>query len=95
MIRVNEDYVIEVNQYEYKPMHDMHKTAKDKNGNETPVYKTIGHCSTLEYAVKLIFEYNMKMKFAVDDVSLNECVEILKETRAKINDTIDKLKIEQ
>lgn len=59
MIRVNEDWIIEVEPLCYTLKKDLHKTVKAKNGKTmVPAYKTIGYFSSPDKALNRLGEGN-------------------------------------
>lgn len=80
MIRVNDDFVIDVDQYNYTAMRDRHKTTVDKDGNESPVYTTIGHYNNLEHALYGIRNWISTNKLSEKDSNLIEAINIIRQT---------------
>lgn len=90
MIRVNQDYVIDVDEWNYTLMYDCHKTkiVKDKDGNESeePVYKTLGHFNKLESALEGVIKDRVAKKLKDEDVSLKEAIEEIRKIREIYNE---------
>ena len=84
MIRVNEDYVILVDTLSYNACVDKHKT--DKKG--MPVYKTIGYYSNLEQALKGIIEDMNARAFEAGTYSLQEALEVIKQSNKVFTDML-------
>lgn len=82
MIRVNDDYVIDVDDWNYSAMFDCHKI--DKKGE--PVYKMVGHFNNLQGALNGIIKDRIA-KNLQEDVNLAEAIEIIRE----IHEEYDKL----
>jgi hypothetical protein len=76
MIRVNDDYVIEVDALNYVPCRDCHRV--DKKG--IPVYKSIGYYFSLEQALKGIIRDMNNRTFAENDYSLEQAIEIIQQS---------------
>ena len=84
MIRVNEDYIIDVDSYNYTLKRDVHKTTKIKlDGEETerPIYVTIGYFGSLDKALERLLAENIKEKLNDGVYSLKEAVKIVKKCR--------------
>jgi hypothetical protein len=84
MIRVNDDYVIFVDQLNYTPCRDNHKT--DKEGK--PTYKTVGYYSSLEQALKGIIRDMNVRAFEADAYSLQEALEVIKQSNKIFTDML-------
>lgn len=78
MIRINNDYVIDVSDLEYTLQIDTHTTTYNKKSEkEYPVYKTVGHYTTLASALngarldmrrKMLADGEYTLKEAIDKV---------------------------
>ena len=87
MIRVNEDYVIEVDNYNYSAYQDTHKTRYDKKlETEVPVYKLVGHFSTLMSALQGIFKYMVRQSLSNRDHNLESAIEVIKKERLEFTE---------
>lgn len=73
MIRVNDDYVILVDEMNYAPARDRHRTVMSK-GKERAVYDIIGYTSTLERAVKMILDRTTAEVLADGEISLADAI---------------------
>lgn len=87
MIRVNEDYVILVDTLNYTPCRDNHKT--DKKGN--PTYNAIGYYSNLEQALKGIVRDMNGRAFEADTYSLQEALEVIKQSNKVFTDMLSEV----
>lgn len=76
MIRLNNDWVIFVDTYNYSPARDTHKT--DKKGNA--VYDAIGHYSNLANAVIAIREREITDVLSDGECSLAQAIAIIHNT---------------
>ena len=86
MIKLIDDYVINVDQYEYCLAKDTHRTNKE--GKE--IYKPISHYSNLEGAIKgCINQLNAK-KLSEGVYELAEAVEIIKSNNKLLSDLLEK-----
>lgn len=93
MIRVNADYVIEVDDLNYTVMRDLHKKTKrtDKDGNKVEVdaYKIIGYYGNLSGAIKCAIE-DMNVRELSDGViELKKAVEIVAGNYKRFSDLIE------
>lgn len=86
MIRVNEDYVIEVDRYEYAVKIDKHRQGK--NGED--VYETIGHYSSLENAIKGVLEAMNKKALGEGVHTLEEALAIIGENNERFAELLEK-----
>jgi len=89
MIRVNDNYVIEVDPYNYTPKENLHRT--DKNGD--PLFKTIGYYNNLRSAVKGVLDYDIKKSLSDGDKSLYEAVRVLNEAYSRLDKLINSIQI--
>lgn len=95
MIRVDNDYFIEIDQYEYTVKRDTHKVAvkKDKiTGEETrtPLYHTVGHFGGLTGALKGVLK-DMNAKELAEGVhTLEESVAIVMANNKKLSDLLER-----
>lgn len=83
MIRIDEDFVINVDANNYMPCVDLHKVSTDKNGNTTDRYYTIGYYSTLDKAVKGIIDYKVRKHLSSNEVSLKQAVNTIQQVYAE------------
>lgn len=77
MIRVNDDYVIEVDEMNYTVKKDLHKKAVDKNGEEYDMYKTLGYFNNLENALSGIIKNRLVTAYSDGEITLEEAIERL------------------
>lgn len=78
MIIVDADYFIDVDQYNYIPKFDRHKTRVEKDGTETKITDVIGYYGTLEGALKGVVEDKIKKKISDDNiVNLEEAINVV------------------
>ena len=87
VIRVNEDYVIDVNRYEYTVKCSKHTV--DKKGEE--VFETVGHYSTPEHAIKGVIGSMNKKQLSDGIHSLEQVVKIIVSNNAKFYDLLSKV----
>jgi hypothetical protein len=82
MIRVNEDWIIEVEPLCYTLKKDLHKTVNGKNGKTmVPAYKTIGYFSSPDKALNRLGEEIIRDKLSKPLRGLGEVAEAIREAR--------------
>ena len=91
MIRVDKDYVIDVDTLNYTAKIDLHKTTIDKSGKERPTYNIIGYYGTLRSAVKGILEYEVRSKLSKGEKSLNEAIKALDKANNKLETILNSI----
>lgn len=95
MIRVNDDYIIDVDPHNYIVKRDLHKervTVNDKTGEEsrTPVYYTVGYFGDIPSAVRGIIRDMNRLGLSEGIHSLIEAVTIVQENNKKLYDLLDR-----
>lgn len=85
MIRVNDDWVIDVGTLEYTPMRDLHRTTmvKKKDGTtvEEPAYgAALGYYTSLSNAVRAIARAEYKKIIKGNEISLSEAINLMEQT---------------
>ena len=73
MIRVDNDYYIDVDEQCYTVKIDTHKT--DKKGNE--VYVIVGYYKNLQNAIKGVIDYQNKKKLKSENYDLKEALKMV------------------
>lgn len=84
MIRVNEDWIIDVDAYNYILKKDAHKQTKQKSGNGyvmADTFYVVGYYSTLSAALDTLGKEMFKDKISTSCYSLAEAVAALQECR--------------
>lgn len=84
MIRVNEDWIIDIDKYNYTLRRDMHTTRTvKKNGEEVEenVYTTVGHFSSLDKALENLGKEIIRYKLMDGEYDLKTAVEAIRECR--------------
>ena len=95
MVRVNNDYIIEIDSLNYTAKRDTHRTTviKDKKTGaeeESNVFATVGYFSDLSGAIKGIIQ-DMNSRALRDGVySLEEAVAIVIENNNRISELLEK-----
>ena len=91
MIRVDNDYVINVDNRQYTACFDPHKTSIDKKtGKEIPVYKELGYYRKLQNAIKRILEHKAKNGLISDTYSLSEALTKLQGIYNEFEDILER-----
>ena len=82
MIRVNEDWIIEVEPLCYTLKKDLHKNVKAKDGKTmVPAYKTVGYFSSPDKALNRLGEEIIRGKLSKPMRGLGEVAEAIREAR--------------
>ena len=89
MIRVNHNYVVDVDDMNFIAKEDKHKSNTDKNGITKNVYSLIGYYGTLEGALDGIRRDMIKKKLADDEVSLKEVIDIIKQANEEFKEMLE------
>ena len=84
MIRVTENYCIDVDEQCYTVNFDKHQT--DKKGNH--VYVTVGYYGTLENAIKGVIKDMNKKQLKDGEHTLKEALTIVKENNNKFTELL-------
>ena len=93
MVRVNNDYVIQIDNYNYTVMRDVHRktTRKDKDGGtvETDAYVTVGHYSGLPGAIRGVVKDMNKRELSDGVHSLQEAIDIVISNNNRFNELLE------
>ena len=97
MIRVNEDWVILVDQYSYTAVRDTHRTRKQyqEDGTEkiVPAYgRPIGYYTRLTDAVKAIAKAEYRRGLSGRETTLNEAIKLMEETIGRFEKILEGIK---
>lgn len=87
MIRIDKDYFITVDPYNYILCHDKHKT--DKKGNA--VYSVVGYYNNLEGAVQGAVADMSRRAFTEGTYSLQEAVEIIQRNNSRLIEMLNEV----
>ena len=87
MIRVNDDYVILVDEMNYAPARDRHRTVMSK-GKERAVYDIIGYTSTLERAVKMILDRTTAETLADGEIRLADAIKEIRSINSQFEEML-------
>ena len=78
MIPINDDWVVDVDEYNYALKKDLHKEVprKERDGSVTMVhqYKTCGYFSTLQHALNRLLDEMVVEILSDGEISLKEAV---------------------
>lgn len=87
MIKINDDYYIDVDRFGYTVKIDKHKTDKKGNG----IFETVGYFSTIESAIKGVID-SMNVKQLSDGVySLKQALEIIKANNKQFTELLERV----
>jgi len=96
MIRVNDDYIIDVDPHNYIVKRDLHKvkvTVDDETGEEktrTPQFYTVGYFGDVPSAVKGIIRDMNRLELSEGVHSLTEAVNIVQENNKQLYDLLNR-----
>lgn len=96
MIRVNEDYIIEIDTYNYIAKMDQHKKGQVKDRAtgeyiEVDVFKTVGYYKDLSGAIKGIINDMSRRQLSDGRFSLEDAIHIIRENNGKVYDLLEKV----
>lgn len=80
MIRITDDYVIDVDSLNFTVKKDKHKMTIDKDGNEKPAFDNVGHFITLENALKCVRNELFRNKISDVEIDLESAIKEFKKT---------------
>ena len=82
MIRINDDWIIDVDQYNYIIKKDMHKMVKARDGKTmVPGYTTIGYYGSLRKALEALGEEMVRDTLRGGSRTLCEAVQTVRECK--------------
>ena len=85
MIRINEDYIIDVDEVQYTLKQDAHKTSIDKRtGQESPVYYVIGYYGNLENALRGYIRLQTNKRLKSGEYALREALDVIREEQERL-----------
>lgn len=89
MIRVNDDWVIEVEHLCYTLKKDLHKTVKAKGGKKmVPAYKTVCYFSSPDKALNRLCEEIIRGRLSKPLNGLGEVAEAIREAREELHELV-------
>ena len=93
MVRVNDDYVIQIDNYNYSVMRDAHRktTRKERNGEtvEIDAYVTVGHYSGLPGAIRGVIKDMNKRELSDGIHTLQEAIDIVVNNNNRFNELLE------
>lgn len=98
MIRINDDWIIDIDKYNYTLRRDMHTTRIiKKNGKEVEenVYTTVGHYSSLNKALDNLGKEILRYKLIDGEYTLKMAVEAIRECQDEWRRLTDEIKSER
>lgn len=90
MIRINDDWVIDVDDYQYILKKDMHKMvkAKRKGNPDVALYVTKGYFSSLRKAPERLGEEIIMDELKAPEMSLREAVQAIQKATAEWHELV-------
>ena len=98
MIRINDDWIIDIDRYNYTLRRDMHTTRIiKKNGEEIeePVYNTVGHYSSLNKALDNLCKEIIRYKLIDGEYTLKTAINAIRECQDEWRRLTDEIKSER
>ncbi len=98
MIRINDDWIIDIDRYNYTLRRDMHTTRIiKKNGEEIeePVYNTVGHYSSLNKALENLGKEIIRYKLMSNEYDLKTAVNAIRECQDEWRRLTNEIKSER
>lgn len=97
MIRIDEHYVIDADQYCYTLFYDTGKVKVDKDGKSRKVRDALGYYGTLDKAVQALFDLKLKEITSEGEKSLSDALTEVRgafcELRKVIEDAIPNVEV--
>jgi hypothetical protein len=95
MVRINDDYVIEIDAFNYTAKRDLHRTTKKTDiatgeVTEVPSYSTIGYYNGLTEAIKGVIKDMNRRELSKKTYSLEEAVKIVLENNKRVSELLQK-----
>ena len=89
MIRINEDWVILIDEYNYKLAKDLHKKVKKQNSNgPTDAFEIEGYYGGVSAALTALADKLVKDELKVGDRGLNEACTAIQRVYTELVETI-------
>lgn len=98
MIRINDDWIIDIDKYNYTLRRDMHTTRTvKKNGEEVEedVYTAVGHYSSLDKAFENLGKEIIRYKLIDGEYTIKTAVEAIRECQDEWRRLTDEIKNER
>ena len=93
MIRVTDNYCIDLDTFGYTVMRDEHRMYFDKkSGKDKPFYTNLAYYGKIEYAVKYVAEQMFRDKISASptDVPLAEAIKEFQKAYKYVAETVEK-----
>ena len=82
MIRINDDWIVDVDQYNYIVKRDTHKMVKSRDGRTmVPGYTTVGYYGSLRRALEALGEEMVRDRLASDSLTLAEALQTVRKCK--------------
>lgn len=96
MIRVNDDYIIDVDPYNYTVKRDLHKVKQTVNEiteevTLTPLFRTVGHFGDIPSAVRGVIRDMNRLGLSEGIHSLTEAIKIVQDNNKQFYDLLDRV----
>ncbi len=93
MIRVNDDWIVDIDEYNYTLKKDLHKLGKSKDKKTmVPQYKTVGYFSTLAKALERLGGEMFKEGLRDGEKNLAEACRTIRETKNVWQSLVDEVR---
>lgn len=84
MIRINDNWIVDVDQYNYIVKKDMHKMVKARDGKTmVPGYTTVGYYGSLRRALEALGGEIIRERLAGDSLTLAEALQTVRECKGE------------
>lgn len=95
MIRFNDDWIIDIDEYNYTVKKDMHcirtRVRRDGTTYQEDVFDTKGYYGSLEKALKRIRDEIIKDEFKDSAHQLSEALQTIRECTREWNETVERI----
>lgn len=88
MIRINDDWIIDVDDHNYILKKDTHTDRLRKDGKTEHVYNTKGYFSSLDKALKFFGEEFIRDRLKASEMGLPEAVRVIRESLEEWSKTV-------
>lgn len=92
MIRFNDDWVIDVDAYNYILKRDLHKMEKSRDGKSmVPAYNTVGYYGSLRKALEHLREEIIRDKLRDGTHPLCEALQTIRDCTREWNEAVERI----
>lgn len=92
MIRIDDNYIIDADPYNYTVKFDRHKKYyNEKTGTETDVYDTVGHYTNLESALYGTLKDMERRNLAESEHTLKSALKVVRECHRRFTDVMNRV----